>query len=113
MLIGGFLVGSLVTATHQSEEIMYEDGSFVDVQFRSTREADVKNPLERWLWGGMDTQLIHHLFPTMPRYKLHKLRPIVQEWAKKHGYDFRISDSWDILRKNYRHLEGIAALETI
>jgi fatty acid desaturase/cytochrome b involved in lipid metabolism len=113
MLIGGFLVGSLVTATHQSEEIMYEDGSFVDVQFRSTREADVKNPLERWLWGGMDTQLIHHLFPTMPRYKLHKLRPIVQEWAKKHGYDFRISDSWDILRKNYTHLEGIAALETI
>ena len=113
MLVGGFLVGSLVTATHQSEEIMYEDGSFVDIQFRSTREADVKNPLERWFWGGMDTQLIHHLFPTMPRYKLHKLRPIVQEWASKHGYDFRISDSWDILKKNYRHLEGIAALEQI
>jgi fatty acid desaturase/cytochrome b involved in lipid metabolism len=113
MLIGGFLVGSLVTATHQSEEIMYEDGSFVDIQFRSTREADVKNPLERWLWGGMDTQLIHHLFPTMPRYKLHKLRPIMQEWAQKHGYDFRISDSRDILKKNYKHLEGIAALETI
>ena len=113
MLIGGFLVGSLVTATHQSEEIMYEDGSFVDIQFRSTREADVKNPLERWLWGGMDTQLIHHLFPTMPRYKLHKLRPIVQEWAQKHGYDFRISDSREILKKNYKHLEGIAALETI
>merc|ERR1712205_298715 len=81
-LTNGFLVGSLVTATHQSEEIMYEDGSFVDIQFRSTREADVKNPLERWLWGGMDTQLIHHLFPTMPRYKLHKLRPIMQEWAQ-------------------------------
>jgi len=113
MLIGGFLVGSLVTATHQSEEIMYEDGSFVDVQFRSTREADVKNPFERWLWGGMDTQLIHHLFPTMPRYKLHRLRPIVQQWAEKYGYDFRISDSRDILKKNYKHLENIAALETI
>ena len=113
MLIGGFLVGSLVTATHQSEEIMFEDGQFVDQQFRSTREANVRNPVERWLWGGMDTQLIHHLFPTMPRYKLHKLRPIVQKWAEKHGYDFRISDSIDILKKNYRHLEGIAALEAI
>jgi hypothetical protein len=37
----------------------------------------------------------------------------MQDWAQKHGYDFRISDSRDILKKNYKHLEGIAALETI
>ena len=41
VLLGGFLVGALVTATHQTEEIMYEQaGQFVDIQFRSTREAE-------------------------------------------------------------------------
>ena len=42
--LAGFLVGALVSATHQSEEMMDEQGEFVDVQFRSTRDADVSNP---------------------------------------------------------------------
>tara|TARA_B100001142_G_scaffold176255_2_gene175832 strand:- start:671 stop:1987 length:1317 start_codon:yes stop_codon:yes gene_type:complete len=108
VLIGGFLVGSLVTATHQTEEIMFEQGGeFVDIQFRSTREADVKG-LEAWLWGGMDTQLVHHLFPTMPRYRHHEARPVIRKWAEEHGYDFRISSSWEILSKNFNHLKELA-----
>jgi fatty acid desaturase len=108
ILVGGFLVGSLVTATHQTEEIMFEqNGQFVDIQFRSTREADVKG-LEAWLWGGMDTQLVHHLFPTMPRYRHHDARPVIQKWAEEHGYDFRISTSGEILGKNFNHLKELA-----
>ena len=108
ILVGGFLVGSLVTATHQTEEIMFEqNGQFVDIQFRSTREADVKG-LEAWLWGGMDTQLVHHLFPTMPRYRHHDARPVIQKWAEERGYDFRISTSGEILGKNFNHLKELA-----
>jgi len=52
---------------------------YVEGQFRSTRDAEtVFGPLETWIWGGMDTQLEHHLFPTMPRYKYHMLRPILK-----------------------------------
>ena len=78
MFLSGFIVASLVSATHQSEEIMeYGEGAeYVEGQFRSTRDAEtVFGPLETWIWGGMDTQLEHHLFPTMPRYKYHELRP--------------------------------------
>ena len=108
ILIGGFLVGALVTATHQTEEIMFEQNTpFVDMQFRSTREANVGG-FERWLWGGMDTQLVHHLFPTMPRYRHHEARTVIQEWAEKHGYDFRISSSAEILGKNFNHLKELA-----
>ena len=56
--LGGFIVGSLVSATHQSEEIMDASnaGEYVDGQFRSTRDAEtVFGPLETWIWGGMDT----------------------------------------------------------
>lgn len=35
-------------------------------QFRSTRDAVCSNPFSEWLWGGMQYQLEHHLFPTMP-----------------------------------------------
>ena len=111
VLLGGFLVGALVTATHQTEEIMYEQaGQFVDIQFRSTREADVDG-MERWLWGGMDTQLVHHLFPTMPRYRHHQARPVIQRWAEENGYDFRISTSKEIIEKNWTHLKQMAGVQ--
>ena len=109
ILIGGFLVGALVTATHQTEEIMFEQNTqFVDAQFRSTREADVSSGFEKFLWGGMDTQLVHHLFPTMPRYRHHAAREVIQKWAAEHGYDFRISSSAEILGKNFNHLKALA-----
>ena len=56
----------------------------------------------------MDTQLVHHLFPTMPRYRHHEARTVIQEWAEKHGYDFRISSSAEILGKNFNHLKELA-----
>lgn len=107
--VGGFMVGALVSATHQSEEIMFEQGEFVDVQFRSTRDAEVKNPIARYLWGGMDTQLEHHLFPTMPRYKYHKLRPILQAFCEKSGFGYRISPDSKIISDNWNTLKEMAS----
>jgi fatty acid desaturase len=111
--IGGFLVGALVSATHQSEEIVAERrDDFVLAQFASTRDADASaSPLLAWLWGGMDTQLEHHLFPSMPRYKYAALRPRLQAWAAEHNIEFRISDWKDILRDNYATLRAAAAAE--
>jgi len=106
--LAGFLVGALVSATHQSEEMMDEQGEFVDVQFRSTRDAEVSNPFVKWCWGGMDTQLEHHLFPTMPRYKLHKLRPLVQSFAEANGFDYKIAPGAKIIADNWRTLRDNA-----
>eukprot|EP00793_Prasinoderma_coloniale_P004822 PRCOL_00000583-RA len=112
IFLGGFLVGALVSATHQSEEIMLEgdEPDFVEGQFRSTRDADtVFGPIETWLWGGMDTQLEHHLFPTMPRYNYHTVRPILQAWAKENGAGYRISPSTKIIADNFATLKRVAA----
>ena len=32
---------------------------FVDNQFRTTRDATVRNPFAKWIWGGMQYQLEH------------------------------------------------------
>ncbi len=46
---------------------------FFYAQYRSTRDAVCSNPFSEWLWGGMQYQLEHHLFPAMPRYKYPRL----------------------------------------
>lgn len=111
VFLGGFLVGALVSATHQSEEVMVagDEPDFVIGQFRSTRDADtVFGPVETWLWGGMDTQLEHHLFPTMPRYNYHKMRPVLKKWAEARGVDYRISPSTTIISDNIKLLVKVA-----
>jgi fatty acid desaturase len=73
VLLGGFLVGIIVTVTHQSEEIISPLSEhtycFVTDQFLSTRDVETSDPIMEYLWGGMQYQLEHHLLPTMPRYK--------------------------------------------
>lgn len=111
VFLGGFLVGALVSATHQSEELMLQgdEPDFVMGQFRSTRDAEtVLGPVETWLWGGMDTQLEHHLFPSMPRYNYHKVRPILKKWAEEHNVNYRISPSTTIIRDNWMTLYNVA-----
>jgi fatty acid desaturase len=38
------------------------------------------------LWGGMQWQLEHHLFPTMPRYKYKALHPVPRHWSNPNPY---------------------------
>ena len=66
LLLAGFVTAIIVTVTHQSEDLFFEhNDDFVDSQFRSTRNAKCRNAFTSWLWGGMQWQLEHHLFPSM------------------------------------------------
>ena len=65
------------------------------------------------LWGGMQWQLEHHLFPTMPRYKYKALHPVLREWAKKHDLDFRTSGEWEILVQNVAQLKKIGSQDAV
>lgn len=42
-----------------------------------------------WFSGGLNLQIEHHLFPTMPRHNLLKVRPLVQQFAKEHGLEYK------------------------
>lgn len=111
VLLGGFLCGSIVTATHQSEEIseIGKDHDYAEQQFRTTRDAQCGPWWETALWGGMDTQLEHHLFPTMPRYKLHKFRPLLKAFADSHpnDFDYKISTTKEIIDENIGLLKRV------
>ena len=113
ILVGGFLVACIVTATHQSEEMLTPlNNSFVETQFLTTCDARCDNFFMEWLWGGMQYQLEHHLFPTMPKYKYVQVRPMLQKWAKENGIDYRCESVWAIWRRNYltmKHFAGTTA----
>ncbi len=46
------------------------------------------NPLTDLAMGGLNYQIEHHLFPSMPRGNLKKARPIVREHCERHGIGY-------------------------
>lgn len=50
--------------------------SYVETQFISTIDIVCPDPITEFWFGGMQYQLTHHLFPTLPRYDLPHLQPV-------------------------------------
>jgi fatty acid desaturase len=49
------------------------------------------------LYGGLNYQIEHHLFPTMPRNNLSRAQPLVRAYCQAHGiayYDVGFVQSW-------------------
>lgn len=114
ILLSGLITAIITTATHQSEE-MFENFNpdFVDNQFRSTRDASVRNPFSKWLWGGMQYQLEHHLFPSMPRSKYPALQPILKKFAdvNKVPGGHRSSGAMELVWDNWKLYSEVAHAE--
>ena len=41
-----------------------------------------------FMLGGLNYQIEHHLFPTMPRPNLRKAQPVVREFCARHGIEY-------------------------
>jgi fatty acid desaturase len=99
----------IVTVSHQSEQLFFERQSdWIAAQLRSTRDSVSSNPFSEWVWGGMNYQLEHHLFPTMPRSKYPRLAPLLREWCEARGVEYRVDDELAILVRNWQMYRAIA-----
>merc|ERR1712176_1375718 len=106
----------IVTPTHQSEEMFEEfQPDWVSAQFLSTRNAVMTNPFSEWLWGGMQYQLEHHLFPSMPRVRYPKLKKKLMAFAKKNNVagGYRESGEFEILRMNWNLYKKVAEADAV
>jgi fatty acid desaturase len=106
ILLGGWFVAEVVTASHQSEDMKDDiDHDFVKSQFTSTRDMATDSLLWNYFWGGMQYQLVHHLFPTMPRYYYPAMVPKIHAFAKANGIEYRTAGLWEIWRLNYETMK--------
>jgi len=116
IFVSGLISALIVTPTHQSEAIFEEyQADWVTAQFTSTRNAVTNNPFSEWIWGGMQYQLEHHLFPSMPRSKYPALRPILQKFADDNRIPggYRESGEFEILYMNWKLYRDVANADPV
>lgn len=110
VLLGGFFVAIVVTANHQTEEMLEPDVTYnyiVD-QYRTTRGVHCADPFFEWFFGGMQYQLEHHLLPMVPRYRYPKARVLLREFSEKHGLPFHVNGVWSITKLNFETIRKVA-----
>jgi fatty acid desaturase len=66
-------------------------------------------PVTDWFLGGLNYQVEHHLFPSVPRPNLRKIQPMVREHCVKVGLPYTETGLVESYRLALRHLHDVAA----
>lgn len=61
---------------------------FPVTQLKTSLDVDCYPWLD-WVHGGLQFQVVHHLFPMLPRHSLRGLIPVVEEFAKQHSLAYQ------------------------
>jgi len=73
-------------------EVFSDKRNFVRSQLASTRNV-AGGWFNDWFTGGLNRQIEHHLFPTLPRHNLHKAQKLVVALCSKHGLFYEVRNT--------------------
>ncbi len=65
-------------------------------------EGVVAEKVITWIYGGLNYQIEHHLFPKMSRRNLSKVRPYVIEFCRQNGFDYDEQGIIDCYKRVWR-----------
>ena len=81
----GFITNHLGCEVFDKEE--GEKLGWMELQMRTSRSLK-GGAFIHWFYGGLNTQIEHHLFPKAPRFNLLKIQKMTREYAQKHGIKY-------------------------
>ena len=80
---------------------------FWKLQVSTTRNV-TSNPFTDWFCGGLQYQVDHHLFPTLPRHNLKKVHELVHSFCKEQGVTYHEANMWDGTIEVLSHLSEVS-----
>ena len=108
--VSGVYNGLLFAPNHKGMPLI---AAGAEVDFLTAQVLTARNvyghPLTDLAYGGLNYQIEHHLFPTMPRNNLHRVQPIVQAFCRERGLSYANGSVASSLRAIYGHLHRVSA----
>ena len=81
----GFITNHLGCEVFEKDES--EDFTWMELQMRTSRSLS-GGTFIHWFYGGLNTQIEHHLFPKAPRFNLLKVQKMTKDFAEKNGIHY-------------------------
>jgi fatty acid desaturase len=66
--------------------------------------------LKDWMLGGLNYQIEHHLFPSMPRANLKRVRPMVRDYCARLDLPYHECGLFQSYRQALRHLDAMGTI---
>lgn len=106
----GVYLGSAFAPNHKGMPIL-DAGNDLDYLHRQVLTS--RNVRGGWLidtaLGGLNYQIEHHLFPSMPRANLRRAQVLVRRFCAENGVDYCETSLWRSWREVLRHLDRVGA----
>lgn len=106
----GIYNSSVFASNHKGMPVIDENTrmDFLREQVLTSRNVTGSKFIDFWC-GGLNLQIEHHLFPTMPRNNLRKAQPIVEQFCKERGISYEATSLGMSYVKVLSHLNRVGS----
>lgn len=105
--IGSFYLFITFGMNHTFLPVTNEPAHWVEYSFLHT--ADVEHaPWSDWMTGYLNYQIEHHLFPTIPNFRLPQIKSRVKALAEKHNLPYIIHSYPGALYKLFKNMSDVS-----
>jgi fatty acid desaturase len=107
-MVFGLFMGLVFAPNHKGMAILGKDDEddFLLKQVLTSRNVS-PHPVVDFLFGGLNFQIEHHLFPGMPRNRLNEARAVVMPFCLERGIPYCESGVLDSYRQVFAHLNAV------
>ena len=106
----GLHLGSVFAPNHKGMPILTPDTQLDHLRHQVLTSRNVMpNPVVDYMYGGLNYQIEHHLFPNMPRNRLKNARPVVRAFCADHGVMYHETGFWRSNGEILSYLHAVSA----
>jgi acyl-lipid Delta6-acetylenase / acyl-lipid (9-3)-desaturase len=105
-VFSGFMLAMVFVQSHNGMEVYMQPKNFVAAQLVSTRNISSSMWMD-WFTGGLNFQIEHHLFPTLPRHNLARAKSMVMRFCREHKF---VYESCGMDTGTYRVLQRLSSI---
>ncbi len=106
----GLYTGTVFAPNHKGMPLV---GRGLQLDFLTRQVVTARNIksgfLNDFLFGGLNYQIEHHLFPTMPRNRLKEAKRLIEPFCLSHSIPYREESVFESQKAILRHLYAVSA----
>lgn len=106
----GIFLGSVFAPNHKGMPLMPEEHKkdFLRSQVLTSRNVRA-HPVTDFMYGGLNYQIEHHLFPSIPRNRMRELQRIVKAFCQERDVSYHETSTLGSYREIMDHLHEVSA----
>ena len=106
----GLYLGCSFAPNHKGMPVLAPDEAADPLLRQVLTSRNIRGgPIVDTVLGGLNYQIEHHLFPSMPRPNLRKAQPVVQRFCERNGVAYAEVSALTSYREVLRHLHDVGA----